>query len=589
MITLQDLTYHYPNTRTPALAHVCWQVQAGEFVLLAGPSASGKSTLLRCLNGLVPHFSGGMVSGKMRIAGIDPLSTGPQLLSRYVGFVSQTPEAQSVLDEVEAEIAFALENSAVPAAEMRVRVEEVLDLLDLAPLRHRSLATLSGGERQRVTIAAALALRPRLLVLDEPTSQLDPQSAEAVLHALVRLNEDLGLTIVIAEHRLERVLRYSDRLTYLREGQIAVDGPPRETAAALPALPPLLAVARALRWRPAPLTIKEGQRFATQMAWADEERTVQSPAAGTPTKKVAHPAEMKESPRSGDSGHGDGRRDALPSEQHSLWAVQTGQGSPLLVARQLGYAYDGRTALKDVSLELHPGEVVAVLGRNGSGKSTLLKCLAGLLTPQAGDVQIHGRSNAGRHVAAISREVAYLPQNPDDLLFAATVREEWQVTLRNHQISLPEATVEGMLEGLGLRAAAEAYPRDLSAGQRQRVALGAVTVTQPKILLLDEPTRGLDLAAKEALAALWRGWVHSGAGLLLVTHDVELVALLAHRVMILSQGEVIAAGPTAGILATSPHFAPQIARLFPGRGWLTTADALGGLGVGGEYSATGEW
>jgi energy-coupling factor transport system ATP-binding protein len=199
MITIRELSYSYPSGAGKALCAVNWQVQAGEFVLLAGPSASGKSTLLRCLNGLVPHFSGGTISGQVEVDGLDAIAVGPRVLSRHVGFVSQSPEAQAVLDEVEAEIAFALENAAIPTQEMRVRVEEVLDLLDLAPLRGRSLASLSGGERQRVAIAAALALRPALLVLDEPTSQLDPQSADDVLRSLIRLNEDLGLTIVLAD------------------------------------------------------------------------------------------------------------------------------------------------------------------------------------------------------------------------------------------------------------------------------------------------------------------------------------------------------------------------------------------------------
>ena len=228
MIDVRGLTFSYPQSARPALREVNWHVGDGEFVLVAGPSGSGKSTLLRCLNGLVPHFSGGTIAGEVTVDGLDVVTAGPRRLSRMVGFVAQDPEAQAVLDQVEGEIAFALENAAIPPAEMRVRVEETLDLLDLAPLRDRSLSTLSGGERQRLAIAAALALRPHILVLDEPTSQLDPQSAEDVLRALVRLNEDLGLTIILAEHRLERIIRHADRLTWLDDGRIAADGPARD-------------------------------------------------------------------------------------------------------------------------------------------------------------------------------------------------------------------------------------------------------------------------------------------------------------------------------------------------------------------------
>jgi energy-coupling factor transport system ATP-binding protein len=548
MISIRDLSYLYPNSTEPALRAVNWQVHEGEWVLLAGPSGSGKSTLLRCLNGLVPHFSGGTITGQVMVGGLDAVAAGPHLLSRHAGFVSQSPEAQAVLDEVEAEIAFALENSAVAPQEMRVRVEEVLDMLDLAPLRHRSLATLSGGERQRVAIAAALALRPDVLILDEPTSQLDPQSADDVLRSLIRLNEDLGLTIILAEHRLERVLHYIDRLTYLENGQITADGPAREVVATIPDVPPLLDLARRLNWRPLPVTVKEGRRFAASYEpVADHGKRID--ADGHPTSAAQNSADFS--------------------------SVE----KPLLAAERLRFAYNGHPALKDVDVRVHAGEAVAVMGRNGSGKTTLLKCVVGLLAQQSGEVWVNGRSTNGRSVADISREVAYLPQNPDDLLFAESVADELALTLRNHGIRRARPALDALLDTLGLAAVAGAYPRDLSVGQRQRVALGAVTVTQPRLLLLDEPTRGLDLAAKKALVAIWCQWLRAGAGLVLVTHDVELAAMIADRAIIMSQGEIIASGETAEVLTTSPHFAPQIARLFPGRGWLTVDDALAGLGV----------
>jgi len=545
MIAIERLTYRYPQPEQaskpvlPALRDVNWRVADGEFVLVAGPSGSGKSTLLRCLNGLTPHFSGGVLTGWVTVGGVDAVAAGPRVLSRLVGFVAQDPDAQAVLDRVEAEIAFALENAAVPPAEMRVRVEEALDLLDLAPLRDRPIHTLSGGERQRLAIAAALALRPRVLVLDEPTSQLDPQSAEDVLRALVRLNEDLGLTIVLAEHRLERIVRYADRLTWLERGRIVVDAPVREALALIPAGPPLVKLARALGWQPLPVTGKEARPFA------------QARIAGVP------PALS-------------GRAAAVPVA--SQW------GPPLLEVDDLRFAYNGQQTLNRVTLSVHPGEAVALVGRNGAGKSTLLKCVVGLLRGQAGEVRVNGRSTRGRDVADICREVGYLPQNPDDLLFAETVAEELRETLRNHRLPEAPAELDGLIERLGLSDFAAAYPRDLSVGQRQRVALGAVTVTRPRLLLLDEPTRGLDMPTKEALAAIWRRWLAEGAALLLVTHDVELAGLVADRTVMLSQGEVIAAGPTREVLGSSPHFAPQIARLFPETGWLTVADALAGLG-----------
>ena len=539
MIHLNHLTYTYPDSPHAALTGVTLHVTEGEFVLVAGPSGAGKSTLLRCLNGLVPHFTGGRLSGSITVAGRDPVAEGPQVLSRLVGFVFQDPEAQFVVDRVEDEIAFALENAAVPLSEMRVRVEEALGLLHLLPLRDRPLETLSGGEKQRVAIAAGVALRPRILVLDEPTSQLDPQSAEEVLQSLVRLNRDLGLTIILAEHRLERILPHAHRLVYLSPpvggaGGGILSGPPRHVLRQIDLTPPLVTLAKALDWQPLPLTLKEGCAFAAK-SQIPEER---------------------------------------PAIRHSPFAIR----HSLFTIRNLHFAYDGISALREVNLTVRAGELVALMGRNGSGKTTLLKCIVGLLRPRQGEITLAGESLVGRKTADVCRSVGYLPQMPDDLLFADTVAGELAVTLRNHGLlDDPPIAPADLLARLGLSSLAASYPRDLSVGQRQRVALGAVTVTRPRLLLLDEPTRGMDYPAKRELVRLLREWQAEGAGVLLVTHDVELVAQAADRVVVLDQGEVIAAGPPAEVLTSSSLFAPQMARLFPGAGWLTVEDALAGL------------
>jgi energy-coupling factor transport system ATP-binding protein len=543
MINFDQLTYTYPGSNgkaKPALSGVTLDIAEGEFVLVAGPSGAGKSTLLRCLNGLVPHFTGGSVSGDITVAGHDPVTEGPQTLSRVVGFVFQDPEAQFVVDRVEDEIAFALENAAVPPTEMRLRVEEVLHLLDLAPLRDRPLETLSGGEKQRVAIAAALALRPRVLALDEPTSQLDPQSAEDVLQALVRLNQDLGLTIVLAEHRLERVLPYVDRMVYLDDAtDAALSGPPREILRQIDLTPPLVTLGKALDWEPLPLTIKEGRRFAREASNVKRK-----------TSNVKH---------------------------HSPFKKPGFSEKPGFSLTNLQFAYNGQSILRGVNLEVAPGELVALMGRNGSGKTTLLRCVVGLLQPRGGEIELDGDSLLGQETADICQEIGYLPQDPSDLLFADTVAEELAITLRNHRLADdPPVAPDALLDRLGLGEVAASYPRDLSAGQRQRAALGAVTVTQPRLLLLDEPTRGLDYPAKRELVRMLNEWKAEGAGILLVTHDVELVAQAADRVVLLSQGEIIA-DDAPEVLTASPLFSPQVARLFPRSGWLTAEDAMEGL------------
>lgn len=521
--------YRYPGASRAALDGLSFTLAAGEFVLVAGPSGAGKSTLLRCINGLVPHFSGGVLHGSIRVHGVDPVAATPQVMSRHVGFVFQDPEAQFVLDRVEDEIAFALENAAMPPQEMRVRVEETLDLLDLAPLRDRALATLSGGERQRVAIAAALALRPAVLVLDEPTSQLDPKSAEDVLSALARLNADLGLTVVLAEHRLERALPFADRLLYLPAGGAApLLDEPRAVLQEIEQTPPLVRVAKRLGWSPLPLTIKEGLRHS---------RGLQLDSLPAPS------------------------RPALPTR-------------PVVEARGVSVRYGAQPVLRGVDFALAAGEIVTILGRNGSGKTTLLRTLVGLVRPHAGRVMVAGRESARMEVAEICRHVGYLPQDPNTLLFADTVAAELAVTLRNHGYATGSGPVapDELLRHLGLADLADAYPRDLSVGERQRVALAAIMVAKPAALLLDEPTRGLDYAAKADLSRLLLEWRSEGMGIAVVTHDVELAAQLADRVVVMSQGEVIAQGAPATVLATSPLFAPQIARLFPGTGRLTPDD-----------------
>ncbi len=537
MIQFQQLSYHYPNAESPILRDLSLEIEEGEFLLVMGPSGAGKSTLLRCLNGLVPHFYGGTVAGRVRVDGRDPVALGPGGMADLVGFVLQDPEAQFVVDKVEDELAFALENQGVEPMVMRKRVEEVLDQLSIAHLRRRSVNTLSGGERQRVAIAAVMTLQPKVLVLDEPTSQLDPQAAEEVLDTLVKLNQDLGLTIILSEHRLERVVQYVDRILYMPGGgeQILLDEP-RGVLGRVDLTPPLIRLAKALDWWPLPLTIKEGRRFARQAPRVDEEGA----KAGAAMADGAFPVSV--------SVHG------------------------------LGFSYNGHPALDALSLDVRQGEFVALMGRNGSGKTTLLKQLVGLLKPDKGQVEI--RDSGSRQamdtrqadVEALIRVVGYVPQNPNALLFNDTVREELDFTRRGH--GLPPGAYDGLLEDLGLTPLASLYPRDLSVGERQRVALASILVAEPQILLLDEPTRGLDYRQKAALAAVLRQEKALGRTIIMATHDVELVAECADRVVLMGEGQVVVDGPAREVMSESLVFASQINKLFRDPALLTVEDAL---------------
>jgi energy-coupling factor transporter ATP-binding protein EcfA2 len=529
--TFEHLGFAYPNAVRPALFELDWRIEAGEFIVVSGPSGSGKSTMLRCLNGLVPHFSGGRFAGAATIDGLDTRRFGPRVLSRSVGFVFQEPEAQNVAAIVEDELAFGMEQLGVPRATMRVRVEETLDLLGIAGLRRRALATLSGGERQRVAIASVLTLHPRLLVLDEPTSQLDPWGAEDVIAALKRLNDDLGLTIVLAEHRLERVLGDADRLRVLDGDGAIDDGPPRAVIARIRSemAPPMIRLARRLDWEPTPLTIKEG-RGAREV----DSRSPRSPVASPPA-----PA-----------------------------------GAPVLEIRGLSSGYGARSVLKRLDFEVRPGELVAVMGRNGSGKTTLLRSVIGFQKPHAGAIRLAGRDRTKSDPSELAKYAGYLPQRPSSLLFSATVREELRFTLKHR--SGAGLDVEQLLADLDLTDLAERNPRDLSAGEQERAALAAILAWNPPLLLLDEPTRGMDALRKRALGQLLARLAANGTAIVMATHDVELAAAIATRVALLGDGEMVADGSPRAVLSGSLAFAPQINKLY-GDGFLTVDDVLRGL------------
>lgn len=523
MIHLQNLTYTYPRQTEPALQNISLIVQKGEFVLVAGESGSGKTTLLRCLNGLVPHFTGGQIAGTIHLNGLDVILHGPTRLSREVGFVFQNPESQAILDEVEAEIALGMESAGIPPVEMHQRINELLHLLHISHLRHRSIRTLSGGERQKVALATVLALRPTVLLLDEPTSQLDPAAAHELLDQLVELNQKLGLTILLSEHRLERILPHVHRLLILQAGKLVTDAPVPEALPYLPSPPPLVALGLQQNWQPIPLTVADARQHPQIHSW-----------------------------------------------QRSIPKLPQRTFPPLLVVENLSFGYAGKPLLQEVSLTVGAGEVVVLLGENGAGKTTLLKCLVGLLSLTSGTIQLAEQTIETWSVGERCRQIAYLPQNPDDLLFAETVLAELETTRQNHQKRktnhLPIQEIApvlpaALLNHLGLADVQNRYPRDLSVGQRQRVAFGAVAVMGPRLLLLDEPTRGLDMAAKQQLVNLCRWWLEDGSGLLLVTHDVELCAGIADRVLILKAGKLIANGSPTDILPQFPAFTPQLLQL----------------------------
>ena len=429
LASVTDLSFRYPAT-PPALAGVSLELEPGEIVALLGPSGSGKSTLLRALGGLVPHFHGGRFSGRVVVAGLDTRAARPAELAGTVATVFQDPEDQVVMTIVANEVAFGLENLGTPPAEIWPRVERALASVDALHLWGRKTIELSGGELQRVCLASALALEPQLLLLDEPTSQLDADAAALFLAAV----DELGAAVVLSEHRVPRALELASRVVFVDGGRVRLDAPKRE----------------AREWL-----------AAERPGWAEP----------------------------------------------CVSETQAPSGDVALSVSGVSFAYrEALPVLAGIDLEVRRGEIVVLEGPNGSGKTTLARIAAGLLAPQAGTVEVSGRAG-------------YLAQDPGRYLVKETALDEVALA-----VSRDEQRAWAALDRVGLGWAADRHPRDLSSGERERLALAAVAVAEPDVLILDEPTRGVDPERKAALGAWLGEYAASGKAVVVATHDRDLPA-----------------------------------------------------------------
>ncbi|MGX1560671.1 ABC transporter ATP-binding protein [Streptomyces sp. NPDC055506] len=552
MIRFEDVSVTYDGASEPTVQGIDFEVPEGELVLLAGPSGVGKSTVLGAVSGLVPHFTGGTLRGRVTVAGRDTRTHKPRELADVVGTVGQDPLAHFVTDTVEDELAYGMESLGLAPDVMRRRVEETLDLLGLADLRNRPIATLSGGQQQRVAIGSVLTPHPSVLVLDEPTSALDPAAAEEVLAVLQRLVHDLGTTVFMAEHRLERVIQYADQVALLpAPGAPPIVGPPAEVMAVSPVYPPVVALGRLAGWTPLPLTVRDARRRAADLRQQFEAQE------GIVLK-----------------GRGELRDKPQPTRtrQHSTPPTPLGEVQALSVTRSR------IQALRHIDLTITPGETIALMGRNGAGKSTLLNSLVGLITPTSGTVKLGEATPHRTAPKDLVRKVGLVPQEPRDLLYADTVAAE--CTAADQDAGATPGTCRALVTELLPGVTDDTHPRDLSEGQRLALALAVVLTARPPLLLLDEPTRGLDYAAKARLVGVLRQLATDGHAIVLATHDVELAAEIAHRVVLLAEGEVIADGPTADIVVSSPSFAPQVTKILAPQHWLTVSEVRAALQPG---------
>ncbi|KGN39155.1 ABC transporter ATP-binding protein [Knoellia subterranea] len=543
MIEFDHVSVTFDGADQPALRDVTLEIDEGELALVIGRTGSGKSTLLGALTGRVPHFTGGTLAGHVRINGRDTREHRPRDLADLIGVVGQDPLAGFVTDTVEEELAYGMEQLGLSSATMRKRVEETLDVLGIADLRSAALTELSGGEQQRVAIGAVLTTHPKVIVLDEPTSALDPTGAEDVLATITRLAHDLAVTVVVAEHRIERVLQYADTVVHIGTNGVVTQGDPAEVMLTAEVAPPVIELGRWAGWSPLPLSVRDARRRAR--SW--RQLPPGQPATGQ---------------------HSAGEAAAPAGHPH--------EGEALLEARGIVVRHDGVVAVADVDLTLRSGEVTALMGRNGAGKSSLLWAIQGTGALTKGTVRMTN-SIAGQAIDVRSldaaqrrRHVGLVPQSAADLLYLDTVGAECDQADR--ESGRDPGTCRSLLDDLAPGIPDDRHPRDLSEGQRLALVLAVQLTADPPVLLLDEPTRGLDYSGKAALRRALHGLTARGRSVVVSTHDVEFVAETADRVVVMASGEVVADGPTRDVVVSSPAFAPQVSKITAPQPWLTVDD-----------------
>lgn len=527
LLKIENLSFAYPKTEKKALDDISLTLDRGSFSLLCGQSGCGKSTLLRLIKReLAPY---GEKNGRILYCGEPLESLDVRISAGEIGFVAQNPEEQIVTDKVWHELAFGLENLGVAQSDIRRRVGEMASYFGIQDWYHRNTDALSGGQKQLLNLAAVMVMQPRLLLLDEPTGQLDPIAAADFIATLQKLNRELGLTIVLAEHRLEEVFPIADQVIAMDRGRILTAAPPRPAAAALKGHPLSLGLPSTCRiWNgleapePCPLTVKEGRSFL-EAGYSHRKGALVRPTA----REV---------------------------------------GAPVLEAEHIWFRYERQSpdVLRDLSLSVGKGEIFSVLGGNGTGKTTTLGVLAGLDRPYRGKVLVSGRRISDyKGPALYRRKLALLPQNPKTVFLKPTVREDLEEMLRAMEI--PKSGWPGRIDGLaaqfGIGDFLSRHPYDLSGGELQKCALCKLLLTEPEVLLLDEPTKGLDAFFKNQFAEMLIELRAQDKTVLLVTHDVEFAAEVSDRCALFFDGQIIAQGEPNQFFSANNFYTTAASRI----------------------------
>ncbi len=517
VIKAENVSYWYPDTNEPALDRIDLSINEGEFILIVGPSGCGKSTLLRMFNRIVPDYYGGKLKGSVLLNSKNIREYNNKDIVKKVGMVYQHPEKQIVMQDVEREIAFGLENLNTSLNKMKRNVAEVISFLNLGHIKDKSTQEISGGEKQRIAIASVIAMDPDIMMFDEPTSQLDPIASEEVLAFIKRLNRDTGKTIVLVEQRLDRCFEMADRIIFMEDGRIAGQGTPNNIPESIDKryfLPSISYLFKQAGYANPPVNVKQGRELIKDINFNDA--------------KVM-----------------DNRFDM-----------------DFVNVTKLNFGYEkNKKVLKDISLSIKKGEIMAVVGENGAGKSTLFKIVSGILNGYNGSVTVNGKEISEYNQRERINTIGYLSQNPNDYLGRDTVFDEIAYTLRNIDAFEGER-VEDMLLKLELVGVRDRNPRDLSGGEKQRLAIACIMVSNPDILILDEPTRGLDSINKEKLGEILISFSETGKTIVLITHDSDFAGDYAHNVTMMFNGEIVATGRTEDMLYDAIYYSPQIAKLF---------------------------
>ncbi|HJH28087.1 MAG TPA: ABC transporter ATP-binding protein [Methanosarcinaceae archaeon] len=525
MISVENFTYYYPDSKIPALDNLNLSIQSGDFVLLLGPSGCGKSTLVQCFNGIIPKVAGGEVEGKIFINEKDVEQHKVYQISSEVGLVFQDPNTQIFGLTVEDDVAFGPENLGIEKNEIEKRVENSLKIVGIEQLRKRFTFSLSGGEKQRTAIAGNLAMQPGILVLDEPTSDLDPKGTREVLETIKQLNKNTGITIILIEHKIDEVLGLANRTIVMDKGKIILDGSTcdifNSNIDQLEQIgiysPKLIQLSKMLNVKPSYKEIVS--RLISINARCGEDGKCIDISDDAPSENVSQ----------------------IPSIPHlefdDMW---------------FGYKNDN-PILKGINISINKGEFVALIGANGSGKTTMLKCLIGLLRPDKGRILLDEKDIRNTGVAELAGIVGYLFQNPDYQLFADTVHEEVAFGLKNRSSysSDIEFKVNEALEMMELTELKERHPHSLSRGQRQRLAVASILAMEPDILVLDEPTTGQDWGHLTLFMEQIKKLNGAGKTIILITHDMGLVAKYADRTIIMQDGKIAMDGSTRDVFSRS--------------------------------------